>query len=405
MRDFERKAKAYALRNAISHDGKASQGAVISALFNEGLKKEEVGNYAKKVGEIVNEINKLSIEKQEKEFEKLKETVSERPHREGLPELPNVPKTGVIMRFAPSPSGPLHLGHIFSNMISSLYVKKYGGKFYIRIEDTNPESIYPPAYEEFKKDCDWLFGNVTEYIIQSDRMKLYYKYAEKLIQKGFAYVCTCPSEKFKEFADSKKECPCRNISIQENIERWESMLDRSGYKEGEAVLRFKTPEEFQGMQNPNPAMRDFPLARINLTPHPRQKKKYRVWPLMNLSVTVDDIELGMTHVIRGKDHRDNSERQKMMYTVLGFEKKFPWTFFMGKFKFSDLIMSKRKIQAAINAGEYEGFDDIRLPTIASFRKKGYKPEAFAKFAEQRGLSEVDKVITEKEFLEIIDTFN
>jgi glutamyl-tRNA synthetase len=405
MKDFEEKARAYALKNAIGHEGKAAQGAVISALFNEGLKKEEVGKYAKKVSDIVNEINKLSIEQQEKEFEKLKDAVSERPHREGLPELPNVPKTGVVMRFAPSPSGPLHIGHVFSNMISSLYVKKYGGKFYIRIEDTDPEKIYAPAYREFKRDCDWIFGNVSEYIIQSDRMKLYYKYAERLIKKDFAYVCTCSSEKFKEFAGVKKECPCRNLEINEQVKRWKTMLDKSGYTEGGAVLRFKTPKEFNGMQNPNPAMRDFPLARINLTPHPRQKKKYRVWPLMNLSVTVDDIELGMTHIIRGKDHRDNSERQKMMYKCLGLENKFPWTFFMGKIKFTDIPLSKRKIQASIDSGEYESFDDIRLPTIASFRKRGYSPEAFARFTEQRGLNDVDKLISEKEFLQILDTFN
>jgi glutamyl-tRNA synthetase len=405
MKDFEEKARAYALKNAVSHNGKANQGSVISALFNEGLKKEEVGKYAKDISKIVNEVNKLSLEQQEKEFKKLENFVSERPHREGLPELPNVPKTGVIMRFAPSPSGPLHIGHIISNMVSSLYVKKYGGRFYVRIEDTNPDSIFPRAYEDIKRDCDWIFGNVYEYIIQSERMAIYYEYAEKIIKKNAAYVCTCPNEKFKEFMNEKKDCPCRKVSVKENLERWKKMLDRGGYSAGEAVLRFKTPEEFQGMQNPNPAMRDFPLARINTTEHPKQKKKYRVWPLMNLSVTVDDIEYKMTHIIRGKDHRDNSERQKMMYKVLGIEKKFPWTFFMGKIKFTDVSLSKRKIKAAIDAGEYEGFDDIRLPTISSFKKKGYTPEAFAKFAEQRGLNEVDKVMTEKEFLDILNTFN
>ena len=74
--------------------------------------------------EIIKEINSLSPEKQEKEFEKLKNEISEREIREGLSELPNVPKTGVVMRFRPAPSGPLHIGHIISNMINSLYVKK-----------------------------------------------------------------------------------------------------------------------------------------------------------------------------------------------------------------------------------------------------------------------------------------
>jgi len=400
MKDFEKKAKAYALKNALHYKGKANSGAVISSLFNEGLKKEEVKKYAKDINKIVNSINKLSLEEQEKEYNKIQNLVSEREVREGLEKLPGVSKKGVVMRFAPSPSGPLHIGHIISNMISSLYVKKYGGKFYVRIEDTNPEKIYPEAYKSIKKDCGWIFGDVTEYIIQSDRMNIYYKYAEKLIKLKKVYVCTCSPEKFKGFSEFKENCPCRNNDTKENLYRWKKMLNKKGYKEGEAVLRFKSD-----MQNPNPAMRDFPLARINEHEHPRQKKKYRVWPLMNLAVPVDDIEYKMTHVIRGKDHRDNAKRQKIFYAALGLEKKFPWTAFMGKIKFTDLILSKRKITAAIEKGEYEGWEDERLPTIASLRKRKYKPEAFVKFAEQRGLTEVDKVFDSKEFFKIIDNFN
>jgi len=403
MKDFDKKAHAYALKNAVHYKGKANQGAVISGLFAEGLKKEDVKKYAKEINEIVNSVNKLSLEEQEKEYEKLEKEVSQRETREGLEELPDVPKKGVIMRFAPAASGPMHLGHAITGMISSLYVKKYGGKFYIRIEDTNPEKVFADCYISFKKDSDWLFGNVTEYIIQSDRMKIYYKYVEKLIKKEATYICTCSPEKFKEFSNLKENCPCRNNDLKENLFRWNKMLSKdlkNNYKEGEAVLRFKS-----NMQDPNPAMRDFPLARINEHEHPKQKKKYRVWPLMNLSVTVDDIEYGMTHIIRAKEHMDNAKRQKMIYKVLGLEKKFPWTYFMGRIKFTDMPLSKRKIVAAIESGEYEGWEDIRLPTIFALKKRGYKPEAFAKFSEQRGLSDVDKVIDSKDLFKIIDNFN
>ncbi len=402
MKDFEKKARAYALKNAIAHDGKAQQGAIISALFNEGLKKEEIKDYSKNILKIIEKANKLSLEKQKKEFEKLKDLISEREIREGLPELLDVPKKGVVMRFAPAPSGPLHVGHIISNMISSLYVKKYGGKFYVRIEDTNPENIYKAAYEDIKKDCDWIFGNVSDYIIQSDRMELYYSYAVSLIEKDSAYVCTCSGEGFRELVKKKKNCPCRNLSVKENIKRWDKMISKdskNNFKMGEAVLRFKS-----SMSHKNPAMRDFPLARINEHEHPRQRKKYRVWPLMNLSVSVDDIEMKMSHVIRGKDHRDNAERQKMIYEALGLENKYPWVAFIGRIKFTDVELSKRKIKEKLESGEYSGIDDEKLPTIASLRKKGYKPEAFEKFAEQRGLTEVDKVISQKDFFQIIDTF-
>jgi len=399
MKDFEKKIRAYALKNALAHEGVALQGPVISSLFNEGLKRSEVGKYAKRIIEIILEINSLSPEEQEKEFEKLEKKVHEREAREGLPELPNTGK-GVIMRFRPSPSGFIHIGNIISNMSSSLYTKKYKGKFYVIVDDTNPESVLPEAYKQIKPDCDWIFGNVYKYINSSDRMELYYDYAEKLIKKDAVYVCTCSAEKFKKFSEARKNCPCRKNSEKENIELWNKMMDKSknGFKEGDAVLRFKSD-----MKDDNPAMRDFPLARINETKHPLQGNKYKVWPLMNLAVAVDDIELKMTHIIRGKDHMDNAKRQKMIFDV--FKKKYPWTFFIGRIKFKDLILSKRKMTESINKGEFSGYEDERLPTMASLKKRGYKPSVFAKFAEHQGLSDVDKVMDSKEFFSLIDNFN
>ena len=146
-KELEKKARAYAFKNALLHGGKAIQGFVISSLFNEGLKRNEVKKHAKKISKLIKEINSLSLEKQKKEFAKLKEIISTRETRKGLQELPDIPKSGVVMRIAPSPSGAMHIGHAMTACISFLYVKKYGGKFYVRIEDTNPENIYEPAYK------------------------------------------------------------------------------------------------------------------------------------------------------------------------------------------------------------------------------------------------------------------
>jgi glutamyl-tRNA synthetase len=399
IKDFDKKIKAYALKNAIAYEGQAMQGPVISSLFHEGLKRSEVGKYGKRIAEIIGEVNKLSLEEQKKEFNKLEKQTSEREERIGLPELPNSSK-GVVMRFRPSPSGLIHVGNIVSNMSSSLYVRKYGGRFYVIIDDTNPETIVPEAYDKIKEDCDWIFGNVYKYINSSDRMDIYYDYIEKLISKNAVYVCTCKSERFKKFIEEKKNCPCRKNSVKKNLELWNKMLDQSkeGFKEEQAVLRFKS-----SMKDKNPAMRDFPLARISLTKHPLQGNKYKVWPLMNLVVAVDDIELKMTHIIRGKDHMDNAKRQKMIFDV--FKKKYPWTFFIGRIKFTDLVLSKRKITELIGKGKFSGYEDERLPTVASLRKRGYKREAFAKFAEHQGLNDVDKVMSGDEFFKLLDYFN
>lgn len=402
IENLNEKIKAYALKNAIAYKGKANSGAIVSALFNEGLEKSEIKNVIPKIQEIIKEIETLDLEKQKEEFEKMKEFVSEREVRKGLPELPNS-ENGIIMRFAPSASGPMHAAHAIVAGLSIDYVKKYGGKFYQRIEDTNPENVYPQSYKLLKEDGDWLSEGISETIIQSDRMDLYYGYAVSLIEKNAAYICECSGDKFREFAKEKKECPCRSKNIEKNIQDWEKMLNKNGYKEGEVVLRFKTPNSKGGMQHKNPAMRDFPLARINTSEHPRQGKKYRVWPLMNLSVAVDDMDLGMTHIIRGKDHRDNAQRQKMIFEI--FNKPIPWTGFLGRIHFKGLQFSTSKFREGIEKGIYSGWDDEKLPTLASLRKKGYKAKAFLKLAEHIGLSEVDKTLTDKDFFELLDYFN
>ncbi len=406
MKSFEQKIRAHALKNALAHEGRAQPGAVISAMFSEGLKKEDVKKNIRQINTVITEVNRLNQEQQQREFDALKDFIHEREVREGLEELPNVKKTGVIMRFAPSPSGPMHIGHAATSCISFLYVKKYGGKFYVRIEDTNPENIYPPAYKMLEEESKWLFDGIAKIQIQSDYMKKYYEYAEKLIKKKAAYVCTCSPDDFKKHVEKMENCPCRNIDVKENMERWKKMLEklpkRGQFKEGDAVLRFKSEH---GMKDKNPAMRDFPLARINLAKHPRQGTKYRVWPLMNFAVSVNDIEDKMTHIIRAKEHIDNAKRQKMIFRALGKEKQFPWTGFLGRYHFKDMELSATQMRKDIEAGKYKGWDDSRLPTIASLKKQGYKPGAFWKFAERVGLSENDKVMDREEYFKLLDAFN
>ena len=401
MKNLDKKTKAYALKNAITYDGKAKIGSVISALFNEGLKKADVKKYSKKISEIVSEVNSMSFDAQKKAFNALRDEVSARETRQGLEELPNAKKGKVIMRFAPSASGPLHIGHAMTSSLSFLYVKKYGGRFYIRIEDTNPDNVYKPAYKMIEKESNWLFDNIEEILIQSYRMEIYYKYVERMVKNKSVYVCTCSHEEFEKYVNEKKNCPCRNIPVFENSKRWKRMLDKSnGFKQGDAVLRFKSEK---GMKDKNPAMRDFPLARINETKHPLQGNKYKVWPLMNLAVAIDDVETKVTHVIRAKDHIDNAKRQEMIYKSL--KKKSPWTGFLGRFKFKDMELSTTKMRQAIEQGKYSGWDDKRLPTLESIIKQGYKPEAFWRFAEQIGLSENDKVMDRKEYFTLLNSFN
>jgi len=400
----DEKIFAYALKNAVEHEGKAIAGSVLSPLFFEGLKKEEVKAIMPKINEIIKKVNSLSFEEQKKEIDKHEKSICHREVRDTteMPDLEDVPKTGIITRFSPSSSASaFHIGHILTGMPSCLYVKKYGGKLYLRIEDTNPEKTVPECYESFPKEAEWIFGNVSEWYAQSDRMQRYYDFSEELIKKGLAFVCTCKKEDEEESEVPKirEPCKCRDNSIKDNSEKWKKMLDKKGFKEGDAVLRFKSKD----LDVSNPALVDFPLARINLTNHPKQGKKYRVWPLMNLCVTYDDIEQKCTHIIRAKEHQDNAKRQEMIFDALKIKK--PHNYFLGRYKFTDLEISKTKITERIKKGEFSGWDDIRLPLARNFKRRGYQPEAFARMVAQRGLSNVDKVMVRGDLFQILDNFN
>ncbi|MBW2996594.1 glutamate--tRNA ligase [Candidatus Woesearchaeota archaeon] len=386
----------YALQNAVQFNGKANPGAVIGKLLAEDSSlKKKMKDVAKEVGKIVAEVNKMPLEKQQEEFKKYKVFKKKVKKKEGLPALKNPKK--VVMRFAPSPSGPMHLGHAYGISLSSEYCRKYKGKFIFRIEDTNPENIYEPAYGMLPEDANWITkNNVKEVMIQSDRLGIYYDYAEKLVDMGKAYVCECTSDHFRELIFEKKACPCRELGVEEQQKRYAKMFGE--YKPGEVVLRIKTD-----INHKNPAMRDFPLMRINDHPHPRQGKKFRVWPLMNLAVFVDDVESGMTHIIRAKEHMSNGERQEFLYNY--FKKKIPETYYVGRINFTDLRISCSKTKVLIEEGKYDDWSDIRLPFLLALKRRGYQPDAFIKYAVDVGLSQADKTVSKEEFFKSLNHFN
>jgi len=125
--------------------------------------------------------------------------------------------SNVVMRLAPNPSGPLHIGHARMIALNDFFVQKYKGKLICRIEDTDPERIYHPAYELVLEDVKNFNIKYDELIIQSDRWEIYYKMCEQLILEGKAYVCTCSSEKFSELKTKDKHCGCRARTIEENL--------------------------------------------------------------------------------------------------------------------------------------------------------------------------------------------
>ncbi|MBI2138559.1 glutamate--tRNA ligase, partial [Candidatus Woesearchaeota archaeon] len=263
--------KKWALQNALAYGGKANPGAVIGKVIAEHPEaKERIAEIAKEIQQIVREINKLSAEQQKKELESLAPELLEKKEKEEheLKPLPDAEMGKVILRLAPEPSKYLHIGHALVFMIQYLYAKRYKGRCYLRIEDTNPEKSKKEFYDSIIEDLRWLGIKYAKEIIVSDEMPLFYDSAEKLISAKDAYVCKCAQEEMKKLREEKQPCHCRNNpdSLGTSMKEWKAMLSGK-FRPGERTLRLAGD-----MENQNGTLRDPVIFRISDTPHYRQKK-------------------------------------------------------------------------------------------------------------------------------------
>lgn len=394
----------HALKNVFDFGGKINQKVVLGlVLRGDPSLRKDVPALIKEIEKVSKEVEKLSLEEIKAQLKKqfpelLKESRRNKDEIKGpLKPLPEAIKGKVAVRIAPSPSGPLHIGHAYGASLNYEYAKMYDGKFYLRIEDTNAENIYPPAYDMIVDDLKWLTDDgVDEVVIQSSRLGKYYDCAEKLVNSGKAYVCTCDAEEWIEKKNKSEPCSCRDLKAKEINLRYAQLFNE--YAEGEAVLRLKTD-----IEDKNPAMRDFAIMRIVEHVHPKTGKEQRVWPLMIFSVAIDDHEMGITHVLNGKDHADNAIKEQIIMKYLGW--KPPVYRHWGRINFAGFELSTSQTRRAIEAGEYHGWDDLRLPFLRALRRRGYQPGAFRKFALEIGLSLNDKTVTIEEFWKMINAFN
>ncbi|MEM3364809.1 MAG: glutamate--tRNA ligase [Candidatus Methanomethyliaceae archaeon] len=384
--------KKHALLNALKYGGKAEIKAVVGKTLSENPHLRNMASEVFKIAaDVVAEINAMSLADQKSLAETLGVSlVKEKPKKEEhlLPPLPNVQKYSRIhVRFAPNPDSVIHLGNTRAALLSDEYAKMYRGIFTLRFEDTSP-SVKPPipeAYEVIREDLRWLGVNWHEEYIQSERLPIYYEYAEKLLNMGNAYVCTCRPEHFREMVLSKRPCPCRDLPPETHMKRWEGMLDGT-IKKGGAVVRIKTD-----LNHPNPAIRDWPAMRIDTKPHPLQGKKYRVWPLYNFACGIDDHLMGITHILRGKEHEVNTQRQLYLYKYLGWE--YPEAIHYGRLKIEGAVLSKSKIRQGIESGIYKDWSDPRLGTIAALRKRGFLPETIRRLILEVGVKPSEAMIS------------
>jgi glutamyl-tRNA synthetase len=378
------KIKAIAAFNAMEHGGKADLNSVISRTiaYFPG-EKRNLKTLIPKIKSIIEEVDALTIDEMKTlvnlEFPELLQ--EKKVEEKRLPDLPDVPKGGVVMRLAPSPSGPLHIGHARMAILNDEYYRRYGGKLILRIEDTNPANIELAAYQMIQDDLKWLDVNFTDLVIQSERFGLYYEVMRKLIEDGKAYVSVTRTEEFKRRLQAGVAVKEREDPPEDNLQRWEKMLDGS-YSKGEAYVVIKTD-----LDHPNPAIRDFISFRIIDQFHPLQGEKYRVYPMMNFSVAVDDHYLSLTHVIRGKDHLANTEKQRYIFDYLGW--KVPYYIHYGKVSIENSVLKTTLIKKGIKSGEFSGWDDPKLGTLLALKKRGFDPRTVRKYWIESGIRDVD----------------
>jgi len=394
-KDVKHLIRKYSLQNAIHYGGPANAGAVIGKVLAERPDlKSNIIELVKFIKIIIEEINELSLSKQKELFSEYwsEDTViKSKQDQKMLPPLPNVEKYPFVhVRFCPNPDGALHLGGARAAILDDEYAKMYAGKLTLRFDDTDPriKSPIPEAYDWILKDLEWLGVEWHDTVYQSNRFELYYKYAKQLIEMGGAYICTCKTSLFRGLILKNKPCVCRTLPAGEHLKRWNQMLE-GHFKQGDAVVRLKTD-----LNHPNPAVREWPALRIIDTdkfPHPLTGNKYRVWPLFAFCCSIDDHELKISHVIRGKEHLTNSVRQNYLLNYFNWDP--PEAIHYGRFKIVGGILSKSKIKEAISRGIYRGWDDPRLGTLMALRKRGFLPETIRQVILDTGIKPVDAKIS------------
>jgi len=379
--------RKYALQNAVRYKGKANSGAVIGKVLAENPslreKAKEIG--AEVVG-IIREIGKMPLEKQEKELrESAPELLGKKEEKEK--DIFNFigirPGEKVVTAFPPEPSKYPHIGHAKAIIVNYELAKRHNGTFYLRFEDTNPELAEEEFYKIHMDNYSWLGIKPDKIDYASDFMDEFYKYAEKLIKDNHAYICSCRQETIKENRGKGIECQCRYNQAEKNLELWNEMQKA---KAGKYVLRLKG-----NMQSPNTTLRDPVIFRIIDEPHPKKKKKYRVWPNYDFeSAIMDGIE-GITHRLRSKEFELRNELQRLIQTLAGFPETKIYEF--ARFNLEGVESSGRVIREKVQKKQLIGWDDPSLTTLVALRRRGFLPEAIKEFVLSTGLTKTESVLT------------
>jgi len=300
-------------------------------------------------------------------------------------------------RFPPEPNGYLHIGHCKAICINFGLAEKYGGKYNLRFDDTNPTTEETRYVDNIKKDIAWLgFDWEDREYYASDYFDQLYAFAIKLIEKGVAYVDDSTAE---EIAEQKgvptkpgTESPFRNRSIEENLDLFQRMKTGE-FEDGAKVLRAKVD-----MTSPNMHLRDPVIYRLKRETHHRTGDTWCIYPMYDFAHGQSDSIENITHSLCSLEFIHHRPLYNWFIEQLEIFPSRQIEF--ARMNVAYMITSKRKLLKLVTEGLVTAWNDPRMPTISGMRRRGYPAQALVDFCHQTGTAKRNNVIE----IELLESF-
>ncbi len=295
----------------------------------------------------------------------------------------------IVTRFPPEPNGYLHIGHAKSICLNFGLAALYQGRCHLRFDDTNPVKEEQEYIDAIKTDVSWLgFDWGENEYHASDYFEALYAFAEKLVEKGLAFVCDLPPEEMREYRGTLtapgKESPYRSRTVDENLDLLRRM--RAGeFDDGSRVLRAKID-----MAAPNMNLRDPVLYRILRATHPRTGDAWCIYPMYDFAHGQSDSLEKITHSLCTLEFQDHRPLYDWLCEAL--EIYHPQQIEFARLNLTYTVMSKRRLLELVNEKHVSGWDDPRMPTLSGMRRRGFTAAAIRTFCERIGVGKSDSVI-------------
>jgi glutaminyl-tRNA synthetase len=296
----------------------------------------------------------------------------------------------IVTRFPPEPNGYLHIGHVMSVCLNFGVTSETNGRTYLRLDDTNPGKESEEYVEAIKRDVRWLGFDWEDRLTHaSDYFGPIYDAAVRLVEMGSAYVDSLSADEIREYRGTLtspgKNSPHRDRSVEENLDLLARM--RAGeFADGELVLRARID-----MSSPNMNLRDPALYRIRHIAHQRTGSAWNIYPMYDFAHTLSDAFEGITHSLCTLEFEDHRPLYDWFLDRLQPPNR-PRQIEFSRLNLAFAITSKRKLNALVEEGIVEGWNDPRMPTIAGLRRRGYPAAALREFVKRGGVTKKDKLI-------------